>query len=353
MNRTTENTNENPENASSFRTSIESLTTLEIETVGELKNISVSAAATAASEMLDRNFSILSSEIVYTPGERLALDVFEPAVVIEIKVTGAIEGRNFTVMKRSDIRDVLGSVLGEEEGLEDAPFDDTQLGTFGDIMNRIFAAQGNALSGLLGTYVDYTVDAVTETDNIYETIEQSGDTGDFVAVRYSGQAEGQPESEFVSLIPVSFVKELVKMALDTHSTAASGNTNQTETVQKTPEKTPMTRSAEVNVKPLVLSNFDEAPPASAGNVPSASMNLIMDVPLGITVEIGRSIKQVKEILELRQGSIIELDKQAGDPVDIIVNGHLIARGDVVVIDESFGVRITEIIDKGSINEKLI
>ena len=69
----------------------------------------------------------------------------------------------------------------------------------------------------------------------------------------------------------------------------------------------------------------------------------MDVPLEVTVEIGHARKQVKEILELRQGSIIELDKQAGDPVDIIVNGRLLARGDVVVVDDNFGVRITEII----------
>jgi flagellar motor switch protein FliN/FliY len=69
----------------------------------------------------------------------------------------------------------------------------------------------------------------------------------------------------------------------------------------------------------------------------------MGVDLNVTVEIGRTRKQVKEILSLRQGSIVELDKQAGAPVDIMVNGKLIARGDVVVIDDNFGVRITEIV----------
>ena len=69
----------------------------------------------------------------------------------------------------------------------------------------------------------------------------------------------------------------------------------------------------------------------------------MNVPLNVTVEIGSTVKKVKEILEFTQGTIIELERQAGAPVDIIVNGNLVAKGDVVVIDDNFAVRITEII----------
>ncbi len=69
----------------------------------------------------------------------------------------------------------------------------------------------------------------------------------------------------------------------------------------------------------------------------------MGVPLNVTVEIGSCVRKVKEILEFTQGTIIELERQAGAPVDIIVNGNLIAKGDVVVIDDNFAVRITEII----------
>jgi len=68
----------------------------------------------------------------------------------------------------------------------------------------------------------------------------------------------------------------------------------------------------------------------------------MDVPLEITVELGKTNKMIKEILEFAPGSIIELDKLAGEPVDILVNGKYVAKGEVVVIDESFGVRITDI-----------
>ncbi|MDF1511885.1 flagellar motor switch protein FliN, partial [Robertmurraya sp. DFI.2.37] len=76
-----------------------------------------------------------------------------------------------------------------------------------------------------------------------------------------------------------------------------------------------------------------------------NLNMLFDIPLQVTVELGRTKRSVKGILELSPGSIIELDKLAGEPVDILVNNHLIAKGEVVVIDENFGVRVTDIISQ--------
>ena len=78
-------------------------------------------------------------------------------------------------------------------------------------------------------------------------------------------------------------------------------------------------------------------------VNDANIGLILDVPLQVTVELGRTKKTIKDILELTNGSIVELDKLAGEPVDIMVNGKFLAKGEVVVIDENFGVRITDIV----------
>lgn len=75
------------------------------------------------------------------------------------------------------------------------------------------------------------------------------------------------------------------------------------------------------------------------------MELLFDVPLQVTVELGRTKRSVQEILQLSTGSIIELDKLAGEPVDVFVNNKLIAKGEVVVIDENFGVRITDIVSQ--------
>lgn len=74
-----------------------------------------------------------------------------------------------------------------------------------------------------------------------------------------------------------------------------------------------------------------------------NINLIKDVPLEVTVELGRTHKSISEILEFAPGTIVELDKIAGEPIDVLVNGKYVAKGEVVVIEESFGVRVTEII----------
>ena len=99
----------------------------------------------------------------------------------------------------------------------------------------------------------------------------------------------------------------------------------------------------INVQPVQLQNFANYNNASLTQEQNDNLKLLMNVPLNVTVEIGSAVKKVKDILEFTQGTIIELERQAGAPVDIIVNGNLIAKGDVVVIDDNFAVRITEII----------
>jgi flagellar motor switch protein FliN/FliY len=104
----------------------------------------------------------------------------------------------------------------------------------------------------------------------------------------------------------------------------------------------MPQADQTRVRPVKLSSFDSQVSPNAND--NSNFELIQDVPLELSVEVGKAYKMVKEVIDLTVGSIIELDKQAGDPVDIMVNGQLIAHGEVVVIDESFGVRLTEIVD---------
>jgi flagellar motor switch protein FliN/FliY len=104
----------------------------------------------------------------------------------------------------------------------------------------------------------------------------------------------------------------------------------------------------VNVQPVQFSSFDVSEiPGGQGN-----LDLLLDIPLSITVELGRTKKLIRDILELVPGSIVQLDKLAGDPVDIMVNNKLVAKGEVVVIDENFGVRVTDIISPAERVRKL-
>ena len=105
---------------------------------------------------------------------------------------------------------------------------------------------------------------------------------------------------------------------------------------------PPVQQSQMNVQQAQFVDFEQA---NLKQTEARNLNMLMDIPLQITVELGRTKRSVKEILELVSGSIIELDKLAGEPVDVLVNSRLIAKGEVVVIDENFGVRITDILSK--------
>jgi flagellar motor switch protein FliN/FliY len=106
---------------------------------------------------------------------------------------------------------------------------------------------------------------------------------------------------------------------------------------------------QLHVQPVDFASFE---PSSLVETETKNLNMLLDIPLRVTVELGRTKRSVQDILNLSSGSIIELDKLAGEPVDILVNNKLIAKGEVVVIDENFGVRVTDIISQSDRLKKL-
>ncbi len=94
-----------------------------------------------------------------------------------------------------------------------------------------------------------------------------------------------------------------------------------------------------SVAPAAFAQFAPTPPGAAGN----DINMILDIPVQLTVELGRTRIPIKHILQLAQGSVVELETMAGDPMDVLVNGFLIAQGEVVVVNDKFGIRLTDIV----------
>ncbi len=119
-------------------------------------------------------------------------------------------------------------------------------------------------------------------------------------------------------------------ALDTDAAAAPGAANEvaSEVAQRAD-----------SVAPATFANFTPTAAAGAGN----DINMILDIPVQLTVELGRTRIAIKNILQLAQGSVVELDALAGEPMDVLVNGYLIAQGEVVVVNDKFGIRLTDIV----------
>jgi flagellar motor switch protein FliN/FliY len=96
-------------------------------------------------------------------------------------------------------------------------------------------------------------------------------------------------------------------------------------------------------KPAPIFGDLASPGAPAAGAPAHDIDLILDIPVSLTVELGRTKLPIRNILQLAQGSVVELDGLAGEPMDVLVNGCLIAQGEVVVVNEKFGIRLTDII----------
>ncbi len=108
--------------------------------------------------------------------------------------------------------------------------------------------------------------------------------------------------------------------------------------------------AESEVKPAVLEEFDASEPISAEE--RRKLDAILDIPVTITMEVGRSQISIRNLLQLNQGSVVELDRVAGEPLDVLVNGTLIAHGEVVVVNDKFGIRLTDVISQTERIKKL-
>jgi flagellar motor switch protein FliN/FliY len=364
------------------------LSTIEIDTIGEILNISMGAAATAISLMLSRQVVITTPSVRVIPSSEFEFSRLEPALGIQIEYVEGLHGSNVMIMSVKDASAIVGLLLADSGGEEpdEAEMDELKTSALGEIMNQMMGASSTALATFLNRSINIS------PPNSFEIREQS-DRFDWmrrqefiVTVGFRFVVENLIDSEFITVMPVEFTRDLVQSAMsmgedeaeesaapETPIDDAGGVTGHQQVrnpvhesdfleeprkrapapaPSRAPSPPPLPprpapspapdrgQRRSVDVTPLQFGSLDGGGGDESDQV---NLDLVMDIDLNVVVEIGRIKKLVKEIVALRQGSIVELDKQAGEPVDIVVNGKLIARGDVVVIDDNFGVRITEIV----------
>lgn len=369
----------------------------EIDTVGEILNISMGSAATAVSELLNAKTWITTPQVKVVKVGDLNYDNLEPAICVKIVYVEGITGLNMMVLKQNDVQLILNQLLGNPLVIDpNFKFDDLNISAVSEIMNQMMGASATALSDLLGMKVDISVPMpyIIEKTKFGDLCEMPLDST-VVAVTFKITVEGVMESEFMSVLSLELAKTLSGKMMEKFSASEQAEAPEVETTAQpasqpapAPQPAPAAQPAPapapepnamyqqppqgyppqgaypqpgygypnqyavygaypppvppVNVQNAQLHQFD----AMDFGIPADqkdNLKLLMGVPLEISVEIGTAKRKVKDILEFTQGTIIELERQAGAPVDIVVNGNLIARGDVVVIDDNFAVRITEIV----------
>lgn len=349
------------------------LTDTEKDALGEIGNISMGSAATTLSVLLGHKVSITTPNVAVATMSIIKEHYPLPYLIVEVGYTTGIDGNNVLAIQAHDAAIIADLMMGGDGTNPDANIGEIAMSAVGEAMNQMMGTVATSLSTMFNKKIDISPPKVNLIDLGTEekVTEIVGQDEPVVRVSFRMEVDGLIDSEIMQILPVHVAKEMVESLMGGGAAAeepAPAPAPQPAAPAPQPAPTPAPQPmAPPAPQPMAASAPQQAPPVYAppqyaqpvasapvqpvqftplasGPVPvnDANIGLILDVPLQITVELGRTSKSIKDILELTNGSIVELDRLAGEPVDIMVNGKYLAKGEVVVIDENFGVRITDI-----------
>ena len=367
----------------------ETLTDEQKDAIGEISNISMGTAATTLSTLLNQTVNITTPKVTYMNWQELADSYDKPCVFLQISYTSGLDGNNVLVLKERDVKIITDLMMGGPGNVSGEPIGELHLSAIGEAMNQMMGSAATSMSSMLGKKIDISppiANLVDLNDNNKKDIPEFLQKR-FVKVSFRMTIGTLIDSEIMQLYPFDFARHLYETFMHDAVSGTTTSTKEAQPEQQASEPAPQPQPVQqptpqpqqmagavppqgyamppqgyamppqgyamppqgyampsqnyenVNVQPASFQPF------TGGNALPGHENidLIMDVPLEVTVELGRTTKSIKEILEFAPGTIVELNKIAGEPIDVLVNGKYVAKGEVVVIEESFGVKITEIV----------
>jgi flagellar motor switch protein FliN/FliY len=361
----------------------------ERDAIGEIANISMGSSATTLYALVNRKVNITTPHVILANWETVVADYERPCVFIQIKYTTGLTGSNIMILKENDVKIITDLMMGGDGTNIDDEIGELHLSAISEAMNQMMGAAATSLSTMLDTMIDISPPEASRIDLMQYLdggVIASFLSGVFVKITFRMQIGDLVDSTIMQIYPLDFARNLYESF-----TKSRGDVTPEPPPPAAQEMPPMPAPApamempqmpqmpmgggmempqmppqmpmqpqmgmmpqmqmpqmqmmpqmmpQMSIQPAQFQSFAPDYSAVAG---AENIELIMDVPLEVTVELGRCIKSISDILEFAPGTIIELDKIAGEPIDVLVNGKFVARGEVVVIEESFGVRVTEII----------
>ena len=334
----------------------------EKDAIGEISNISMGTAATTLSTLLNQKVLITTPSVSISSWDDISQSYDRPCVFIQISYIEGLDGNNILILREKDVKIITDLMMGGNgEDVDGTELTELHLSAICEAMNQMMGSAATSISSVLEKKVDISPPTASLID-MDESIDEEGIgdflKGEFVKVSFRLEIGTLIDSELMQLYPVDFAKELYNKfmsssELDQPAPAPAAPAPAPAPAPAAPAAPapamaappqgymqPMQPAQPVNVAPAQFQAFDNTinPLMQQENI-----GLIMDVPLEVTVELGRTNKTIKEILDFSPGTIIELNKLAGEAIDLLVNGKYVAKGEVVVIEDNFGIRITEII----------
>ncbi|WAA13594.1 flagellar motor switch phosphatase FliY [Fervidibacillus halotolerans] len=340
------------------------LTEVEQDALGEIGNISFGNSATALSTLLNQKVEITTPSVSIIRKENLEREFPHPYVAVVVNYTAGFGGSNLLVINQRDASIIADLMLGGSGEDVSEEINELQMSAIQEAMNQMMGSAATSMSTIFDKRVEISP-PIIDILNIPEKegIDKIPEDDPIVKIGFKLTVGNLINSTIMQLLPIRFAKSMVTHLINKPEPKEEHRDRQFESMdhdgleieeqyleesnQSMKTSSSLTKKEKPKekkkIQPAVFQDFQEVI-KEEGSEPR-NLQMLFDIPLQVTVELGRTKKVVKDILDLSPGSIIELDKLAGEPVDILVNNRLIAKGEVVVIEENFGVRVTEILSK--------
>lgn len=354
------------------KSAAESITEIDKDLLGEIGNISMGSASTALYQLINQQVNITTPVVSVTTLREIKEGFETPNIVLDIEYIAGIIGRNILIIKIIDGLVISNLMMGGDGKVtETHDLSEIEISAVSEAMNQMIGSAATSMATMFGRKVDISPPtSKLVTDASMPISDSIPEDQPIVKVSFRMTIGDIVDSNIMQIFPIETAKNIVSIMtgedkveeepkkVDPPKAAApkeqimnkeisyeSVNNNfnpepqynyqQQQQYESPPQR--MQQPVEVHsaaFEPLVPQN--SVPPIK-------NIDLILDVPLDISVVLGRTKKSIQDILNLGTGSLIELDKLAEEPVEILVNGKQIALGEVVVVDENFGIRITNIV----------
>lgn len=356
----------------------ELLSDLEKDLLGEVGNISMGSASTALYQLLNQKVNITTPVVTVTTIKQIKENFDVPNIILDVEYVEGISGRNMLMMKISDAAVIANCMMGGDGKIESDELSEIEISAVQEAMNQMIGSAATSMATMFGRRVDISPPQST----LWESKEQSlsndiEEEEKVVRISFDLEVGDVLKSSIMQILPLNTAKKIVSIMMGEEQVQAPVDAPVSEpaptpaSAPTMPSSSQPTYEAPVHGQPAYQQPAYEAPanyappmshtqpmmqpsvevqkanfaPLGTEHVRKShdNIDLILDVALDISVVLGRTKKSIRDILNLGNGSLIELNRLADEPVEVLVNGKVIAEGEVVVIDENFGVRINNIV----------
>ncbi len=357
----------------------EILTPEEKDAIGEISNISLGSSATTLFALVNHRVNISTPTVSVCRWEELSGQYERPCVFIQISYKEGLDGKNVLILQERDVKVIADLMMGGDGSNIEGELSDLHLSAISEAMNQMMGASSTSLSTMFDMKIDISPPSASLVD--LTDVVNGGDIDqflkeEFVKVSFRMEIGDLIDSELIQMYPIEFAKSLYKKFIHDEAIASAPEPAAVAPAPEpkaAPQPAPVPQQAaapmqdlnmmamgqmqgmmqpqmampyamplvqDVNISPAQFQTFQ---PVQSPLLQTENIDLLLDVPLEVTVELGRTSKSIKEILDFAPGTIVELNRLAGEPIDVLVNGKYVAKGEVVVIEEAFGIRVTEVI----------